>query len=91
VQLTADAEEAASMDHYLRKTHCKTASLMAHSCRAVAVLGGHAAADCAAAGEYGRHVGLAFQLVDDVMDYTCTGGQKRNGVTSVFFEALDFG
>lgn len=41
VQLTADAEEAASLDHYMRKTYCKTASLMANSCKAVAVLGGH--------------------------------------------------
>lgn len=62
------------MDHYMRKTYCKTASLMANSCRAVAVLGGHGAGDCGAAAEYGRHVGLAFQLVDDVMDYTCSGG-----------------
>jgi geranyl diphosphate synthase len=72
-QLTADADEAASMDHYLRKTYCKTASLMANSCKAVAVLGGHSQADCHAASEYGRHVGLAFQLVDDIMDFTCTG------------------
>ncbi len=34
LQLTADAEEAVSMDHYLRKTYCKTASLMANSCKA---------------------------------------------------------
>ena len=72
-QLTADADEAASLDHYLRKTHCKTAALMANSCKAVAVLGGHGAADCQAAWEYGRHLGLAFQLVDDIMDFTCSG------------------
>ncbi|EFN53887.1 hypothetical protein CHLNCDRAFT_58364 [Chlorella variabilis] len=75
LQLTADVEEAASMDHYMRKTYCKTASLMANSCRAVAVLGGHGAGDCGAAAEYGRHVGLAFQLVDDVMDYTCSASE----------------
>ncbi|KAI3431341.1 hypothetical protein D9Q98_004398 [Chlorella vulgaris] len=75
LQLTADADEAASMDHYLRKTYCKTASLMANSCKAVAVLGGHSQADCHAASEYGRHVGLAFQLVDDIMDFTCTASE----------------
>ena len=74
LQLTADADEAASMDHYMRKTYCKTASLMANSCKAVAVLGGHPPGDCQLAAEYGRHLGLAFQLVDDVMDFTCTGG-----------------
>jgi hypothetical protein len=61
------------MDHYMRKTYCKTASLMANSCKAVAVLGGHPAADCQLAAEYGRHLGLAFQLVDDIMDFTSTG------------------
>ena len=66
VQLTADADEAASMDHYMRKTYCTTASLMAHSCKAVAVL----------AAEYGRHLGLAFQLVDDIMDFTSTGAHS---------------
>lgn len=75
LQLTADAEEAASMDHYMRKTYCKTASLMANSCKAVAVLGGHSVADCQLAHDYGRHVGLAFQLVDDIMDFTCTASE----------------
>ena len=76
VQLTADADEAASMDHYMRKTYCKTASLMANSCKAVAVLGGNPAGDCQLAAEYGRHLGLAFQLVDDIMDFTSTGAHS---------------
>ncbi|KAL4440516.1 hypothetical protein ABPG75_003517 [Micractinium tetrahymenae] len=75
LQLTADAEEAVSMDHYMRKTYCKTASLMANSCKSVAVLGGHSAHDCHLAQEYGRHIGLAFQLVDDIMDFTSTASE----------------
>ena len=50
------------MDHYINKTFFKTASLMANSCKAVAVLGGHGPAVCQAAWEYGRHLGLAFQV-----------------------------
>ena len=50
------------MDHYINKTFYKTASLMANSCKAVAVLGGHGPAVCQAAWEYGRHLGLAFQV-----------------------------
>ncbi len=50
------------MDHYISKTFYKTASLMANSCKAVAVLGGHGPAVCQAAWEYGRHLGLAFQV-----------------------------
>ncbi|KAI7838536.1 hypothetical protein COHA_007679 [Chlorella ohadii] len=75
LRLTADAEEATSLDHYMRKTYCKTASLMANSCKAVAVLGGHKPTDCHLASEYGRHVGLAFQLVDDIMDFTSSADE----------------
>eukprot|EP00980_Cylindrotheca_fusiformis_P006307 scaffold1352_cov144-Cylindrotheca_fusiformis.AAC.13 len=58
-----------SMVYYLRKNFFKTASLMANSCKSAAVL-----ADCPpelviASYKYGKHVGMAFQLVDDVLDY----------------------
>lgn len=72
MQLTATVEEASSMDHYLRKTFCKTASLMANSCKSVAVLAGAGQAEAAAAWEYGQHLGMAFQLVDDILDFTGT-------------------
>eukprot|EP00887_Chlorella_sp_A99_P002303 scaffold10.g2303.t1 len=75
LQLTADPEEALSMDHYLRKTFFKTASLMANSCKSVAILGGYPADVCQDAWDYGRHLGLAFQLVDDVMDFTSTAAE----------------
>lgn len=35
------------------------------------------ATDCHLASEYGRHVGLAFQLVDDIMDFTSSGELQR--------------
>lgn len=57
------------MIYYLKKNYYKTASLMANSCRSAALL-----ADCPpelvdASYKYGKHVGMAFQLVDDVLDY----------------------
>eukprot|EP00891_Asterochloris_glomerata_P006715 jgi/Astpho2/6715/Aster-06736 len=75
LQLTATPEQALSVDHYISKTFYKTASLMANSCKAVAVLGGHGPAVCQAAWEYGRHLGLAFQFVDDMLDFTSTSQQ----------------
>jgi geranyl diphosphate synthase len=72
MQLTAGPEEAASMAHYLRKSHLKTASLMANACRSVAVLAGAGEGAAGAAWDYGAHLGLAFQLVDDVLDVTAT-------------------
>lgn len=57
------------MVYYLKKNYYKTASLMANSCRSAALL-----ADCspelvAASYDFGKHVGMAFQLVDDVLDF----------------------
>jgi hexaprenyl-diphosphate synthase len=57
-------------DYYLEKTYLKTASLIAKSCRAVTVLGGCREEVCGIAYDYGRNVGMGFQLVDDMLDYT---------------------
>jgi len=62
------SEEA--LTYYLKKTYLKTASLISKSCRAAALLGGADAATVDAAYNYGRNLGLAFQLVDDMLDYT---------------------
>eukprot|EP01063_Lacrimia_lanifica_P042063 TRINITY_DN9993_c0_g1_i1.p2 TRINITY_DN9993_c0_g1~~TRINITY_DN9993_c0_g1_i1.p2 ORF type:complete len:382 (+),score=163.66 TRINITY_DN9993_c0_g1_i1:37-1182(+) len=58
---------------YMKKTFCKTASLIAHSCRGSAILShpsNPAVHDAVFA--YGKHVGIAFQIVDDVLDFTAT-------------------
>lgn len=57
---------------YLAKTFFKSASLIANSCRAVAMLAGHAPHVIDAAYRYGEDVGMAFQLMDDVLDMTAT-------------------
>lgn len=57
------------MVQYLRKNFYKTASLMANSCKSAAILGGYNDEVVAAAYQYGKHLGIAFQLVDDVLDY----------------------
>ncbi|CAL5218356.1 g18 [Coccomyxa viridis] len=70
LQMTSTEEDLLSLDHYVRKTFHKTASLMANSCKAIAILGGQNREVAQSAWEYGRHVGLAFQFVDDVLDFT---------------------
>jgi geranyl diphosphate synthase len=70
MQMTAKPEELTSWEHYSRKTHFKTASLIAKSCKAIAMLGGSPPSEAEAAYEYGRHLGLAFQYIDDVLDFT---------------------
>ncbi|KAK4124449.1 terpenoid synthase [Parathielavia appendiculata] len=59
-----------TLTYYLQKTYLKTASLISKSCRAAALLGGADAQTVDAAYSYGRNLGLAFQLVDDLLDYT---------------------
>lgn len=59
-----------ALAYYLQKTYLKTASLISKSCRAAALLGGADADTVEAAYAYGKNLGLAFQLVDDMLDYT---------------------
>ena len=59
--------------YYLQKTYLKSASLISKSCRAAALLGNCAPEIVDAAYSYGRNLGLAFQLVDDMLDYTISG------------------
>lgn len=56
--------------NYLRVIHCKTAKLFEAAMRLGAILGKASAEDEAAAAKFGMHLGTAFQLVDDVLDYS---------------------
>ncbi|CAA9957228.1 Decaprenyl-diphosphate synthase protein [Pyrenophora teres f. maculata] len=59
-----------TVSYYLQKTYLKSASLISKSCRAAAILGGSTPDVVEAAYLYGKNLGLAFQLVDDMLDYT---------------------
>ena len=56
--------------NYMRVIHCKTAKLFEAAMRLGAILGKASAADADAAAKYGTHLGTAFQLIDDVLDYS---------------------
>ena len=58
-----------SVDDYLRVIRYKTAKLFEASARLGAVLAGVDAAVEQACADYGRSLGTAFQLVDDLLDY----------------------
>ncbi|KAL3836065.1 hypothetical protein ACJMK2_021518 [Sinanodonta woodiana] len=70
MQLGSKEDENERFKHYLTKTFKKTASLMANSCKAIAVLGELDEDLIGVAYEYGRNIGLSFQLVDDILDFT---------------------
>ena len=57
-------------ENYLRVIHRKTAKLFEAAMRLGAIITKQDAAAEEAAARYGMHLGTAFQLVDDVLDYS---------------------
>ncbi|MBY5922405.1 octaprenyl diphosphate synthase [Ferrimonas balearica] len=57
-------------DSYMQVIYCKTARLFEAATHLAAVLADQPAEVCQALSDYGRYLGTAFQLVDDVLDYT---------------------
>ncbi|KAJ3080350.1 coq1 putative hexaprenyl diphosphate synthase [Rhizoclosmatium hyalinum] len=72
----------ARFEYYLTKTYMKTASLIANSCRASAVLGGCNEVVAEAVYHYGKSLGLAFQVVDDMLDFTVTADEMGKPVNA---------
>lgn len=79
MQMTTTSDERCSMEYYMQKTYYKTASLISNSCKAIAILTGQTAEVSMLAYEYGRNLGLAFQLIDDVLDFTGTSASLGKG------------
>jgi octaprenyl-diphosphate synthase len=67
-QLHARGKDDLGIDGYLEIARGKTASLFACACRLGARSAGAAPEIVAAAGLFGERVGIAFQIVDDVLD-----------------------
>lgn len=59
-----------SIEAYLEKSYYKTASLIANSSKAAGLLSGVSLELAEDLYKYGRNIGLAFQIVDDILDFT---------------------
>jgi octaprenyl-diphosphate synthase len=68
-----------SRDDYLRIVDLKTAELFRVSCHLGARLAGFEPGFVAAAGCFGRHLGIAYQIFDDLVDFY--GEERRIGKT----------
>ncbi|GLU17477.1 hypothetical protein SLE2022_338430 [Rubroshorea leprosula] len=79
MQMTTTSEQRSSLEYYMQKTYYKTASLISNSCKAIALLAGQTAEVAVLAFEYGKNLGLAFQLIDDVLDFTGTSASLGKG------------
>jgi len=72
-QLTAQRQISTGEDKYLDIIGAKTAALFAAACRIAAVVAERDEATELALDSYGRNLGIAFQLVDDAIDYASDG------------------
>ncbi|WP_298091261.1 polyprenyl synthetase family protein [uncultured Sphingomonas sp.] len=73
-QLTAARQVTLTEDRYLTIIDAKTAALFAAACRIAAVVAERPEAEEQALDAYGRNLGIAFQLVDDAIDYVSDAG-----------------
>jgi len=69
-QLTAQRQVETGEDRYLDIIGAKTAALFAAACRIAAVVAERPEEEELALDAYGRNLGIAFQLVDDAIDYS---------------------
>ena len=77
LQLLSCHDASVTIASYLRVIHCKTAKLFEAAMRLGAILARADNAHEQAVAEYGMHLGTAFQLVDDVLDYS--GDEQATG------------
>jgi geranylgeranyl pyrophosphate synthase len=66
-----DSEEAwqAALNRYDQRIHAKTASLFAAATESAGVLGAASQVEVTALRDYGRFLGMGFQIIDDVLDF----------------------
>ena len=70
LQLLNCHDASVNAANYLHVIHCKTAKLFEAAMRIGAIISNADQASELAAAKYGMHLGTAFQLVDDVLDYS---------------------
>ncbi len=83
-QLTAQRRVETREDQYLDIIAAKTAALFAAACRVSAVVAEQEEVIEEALDSYGRNLGIAFQLVDDAIDYASDSATMGKGVGDDF-------
>ncbi|MGI4764187.1 MAG: polyprenyl synthetase family protein [Janthinobacterium lividum] len=69
MQISAAKDTATTEDDYVAVIRAKTAALFAAACEVGPILAGRPKAEMAACRAYGTNLGIAFQLIDDALDY----------------------
>jgi len=74
LQLAKSSNNGMDEETYFRMIWLKTASLFASSCKVGALSVGSNAEQTGALWEFGKYLGMAFQIKDDLFDYTAKEG-----------------
>ncbi|MCW6507129.1 polyprenyl synthetase family protein [Lichenifustis flavocetrariae] len=74
MQLAAAKDTTTTEDDYIAVIRAKTAALFAAACEVGPIIAGRPKAEIAACRAYGTNLGIAFQLIDDALDY---GGSSQ--------------
>ena len=86
LQLSAAKNTETNEDEYMSVIRGKTAELFAAACEVGAVIAERSKAEQAACRSYGMNLGIAFQLVDDALDYGGTASALGKNVGDDFRE-----
>src|SRR5205807_1083339 len=86
MQLSAAKDIATSEDDYLAVIRAKTAALFGAASEVGALLGGRPKPEIAACRGYGLNFGIAFQLIDDALDYGGTSAKLGKNIGDDFRE-----
>jgi len=86
LQLTTANDTETTENAYLEVIRAKTATLFAAAARVGAIVAGRPRAEEEALESYGLNLGIAFQLVDDVIDYASTAEKMGKSVGDDFRE-----
>ncbi|MFZ1988473.1 MAG: polyprenyl synthetase family protein [Alphaproteobacteria bacterium] len=84
MQLSVANDTTATEATYLKVIEAKTAELFAAAAEVGALVAGHDGPEAAAMRAYGHNLGIAFQLVDDALDYTGSSDEMGKSVGDDF-------
>lgn len=79
-QLKRRYKSSLSYDEYLEQVRCKTALLMAIGCQGAAIINQADPSHEKALYDYGHNLGIGFQIMDDILDFSVSEGEMGKSV-----------
>ena len=86
MQLAAAKNTATTEDEYLSIVNAKTAALFSGAAESGAAVADRPVEELAALKSYGKNLGIAFQLIDDALDYSGNAGSLGKSIGGDFRE-----